>query len=109
MSRWTREVAKSGPGDTLDGRWRVRRELSGAWCVIDLAERTILTAGFRTMRDARTDAELWARAAQEKALADHMLAHALIAGMGGARHPEFADDHDAHLAAHARFLGYGRG
>lgn len=54
---WRRMVALSGPSDTLDDRWQVRRSY-GRWVVVDLSlsgpDRTItLARSWRTMGAAR--------------------------------------------------------
>lgn len=56
---WTREVALSGPADTLNGRWRVRR-VGSRWEVFDLrTQRVVGRRGYahQTMRLAQAEAE----------------------------------------------------
>jgi hypothetical protein len=64
--RWTRDRAGSGPGDTLNGRFEVRRA-AGRWRVFDRRRPspTLTPGGFATMREARAMAETIAREAEQ--------------------------------------------
>lgn len=63
--RWKRIGVKAGPANLLDDRWKVVRG-ADSWTVLDLAMRGRSFGSYRTMREAREQAErraeMWRRA-----------------------------------------------